>query len=369
MKFNYLKWDEVGSLTVSSYSDSPYLGMFINVGTINLGRFYPDYLVYSEGDDCNDNDWTYAPGLTDFAYMNQPITMCFTVVAKSVDGQSTTNYGLFHPSLKNTLKAEGVNKEGVDLTGRMSNKSTTYNDWSGAELVIKDDQFKFSKSESDHPTSSNYTTIPDGPYTSDNSQFGSYVSEIKDGLDFDFSTGIEIGGSDNLSVPHGLEFPEQPDFRYGRMTLDSVSGPIGGPIQVPLRTEYWKNGTFIRNTDDSGSQFMTSQYCRLNNVAGSDAYLTDANNATAKQTVSSGKSEIVRAAQITPQRESVRLFLRQGETQPDGTNCSWENGTQPWLQFNWRNLGDEDPSTTVIFGAYRGNDRIIYRGEPNLTAN
>lgn len=167
------------------------------------------------------------------------------------------------------------------------------------------------------------------------------------------------------------------------MVLDAVSGPIGGPISVPLRVEYWDGASFVVNSDDNGSQFKTDVYYVMSNVDNSSAKL----NSTASSsfiTVANGKSSRVQAEQITAQREQVRLFLRQGNnssgfgnnSEPEAddslnaTNDGWKNSEdieQPWLQFNWRDKGDEDPSTVVNFGAYRGNDRIIFRGESNLT--
>lgn len=47
-------------------------------------------------------------------------------------------------------------------------------------------------------------------------------------------------------------------------------------------------------------------------------------------------------------------------------HCVGGHSSQPWLTFNWREKGDESPSAVVTFGVYRGNDRIIYRGEKGL---
>ena len=55
------------------------------------------------------------------------------------------------------------------------------------------------------------------------------------------------------------------------------------------------------------------------------------------------------------------------KTGENDVSCSTDYEDQPWLQYNWRQLGDEDPSTVVTFGIYRGNDRVIYRGESGLT--
>ena len=84
--------------------------------------------------------------------------------------------------------------------------------------------------------------------------------------------------------------------------------------------------------------------------------------------------EEVTANQNTPAgtdspREQVRLWLRMDDSEPSkktGENdisCSGSDQDQPWLRYNWRQLGDEDPSTVVTFGIYRGNDRVIYRGD------
>ncbi|MFH0265944.1 DUF6701 domain-containing protein [Vibrio rumoiensis] len=188
-------------------------------------------------------------------------------------------------------------------------------------------------------------------------------------------------GLDNI----GVAFFTQPDFRYGRMALGAVSGPIGGPISVPLRVEYWDNTNFVVNNDDNGSHFKTDVYYVMSNASGSSAQLTSSASSSFLS-VANGKSSRVQAKQSTATRETVRLFLRQGnisggfgnnsepaaDDELNATIDGWKNSEnieQPWLQFNWRDKGDEDPSTVVSFGAYRGNDRIIYRGEPNLTAN
>ncbi|WP_349019246.1 DUF6701 domain-containing protein, partial [Vibrio crassostreae] len=93
--------------------------------------------------------------------------------------------------------------------------------------------------------------------------------------------------------------------------------------------------------------------------------------------VDEGEEEVT-ANQNTPAgtdspREQVRLWLRMDDSEPSkktGENdisCSGSDQDQPWLRYNWRQLGDEDPSTVVTFGIYRGNDRVIYRGESGLT--
>ena len=379
-RYGSLKWQEVGSIKATAGTLANYLDMDINLGYRNIGRFYPHHLVYVS------NDWDYAAGHDGFAYMNQPIGMNYTIEAQSADDLATWNYGLFAQSLQDKLALTAINSiNGQSLLSRLPLNDQPLYGWyetlNGGEVTqrnaqydVQDDDFQFYKQEITNVHNSEYTSTPDGPYDSTNAKFGIAVIKKVDDVDFDF-TGLDASDKITLdadgdgTVDIGLKFTLQPDFRYGRMTLDSVSGSIGGPIQVPLRTEFWDGESYISNSDDNGSQFITKEYCGLSNLSNNDAYLTDTVNTNGKQAVNLGKSDIVRAAQTTSQREFVRLFLRQGITQPEGTMCSWPNGTQPWLQFNWRDFGDEDPSAVIIFGAYRGNDRIIYRGEPNLVSH
>lgn len=73
-------------------------------------------------------------------------------------------------------------------------------------------------------------------------------------------------------------------------------------------------------------------------------------------------------------REQVRVWLRVNSTPPSALpaeeviQCNSDGiiDDQSWLRFNWRNNGDEDPPAVITFGIFRGNDRVIFRGEPGL---
>ncbi len=63
--FSQLVWDEVGSLKIKAQLDTTYLGMAVNTGYRNIGRFYAKYF------EAKDAEWQY-PEKQDFIYMNQP---------------------------------------------------------------------------------------------------------------------------------------------------------------------------------------------------------------------------------------------------------------------------------------------------------
>lgn len=388
-----LTWQEVGSLNITADSADNYLDMNINQGYREIGRFYPHHFKLE-----NDNVWDYAAGHSGFAYMNQPIAMDYRVKAKSAADSDTENYGYFADKLKASLMVEAIEKsvvfgttvEGDSLSERfIVGDNQSLNNWDKATYEFNSNDFMFLK---DHFTNSPYTTTPDGPYDGDNSVFGVAVDPSNstfsndDNVNFDqdfvdTSTFKATNGLDEL----GVAFFTQPDFRYGRMVLDAVSSPIGGPVSVPLRVEYWDKTSFVVNSDDNGSRFKADVYYVMSNINGSSAKLSGS-NASSFNTVSSGKSSLLQAKQDSAERETVRLFLRQGNSasgygnnpepvaddELNATVAGWKNAEnieQPWLQFNWRDKGDEDPSTVVTFGAYRGNDRVIFRGEKYLTDN
>ena len=156
-----------------------------------------------------------------------------------------------------------------------------------------------------------------------------------------------------------------------RSVLDDVSGVFDQPLMMPLKVEYWNGDQFAINSDDSRSHFNSQLSCKqiiYDTLKPHDkAHLM----ATSGDVVD-GKSY---ALQVLPGvaenepylKQQWRFWLRIASLPASNIGCT-ENETvnQPWLTFNWRGVGDEDPSGLATFGSYRGNDRIIYRAEKGL---
>ena len=151
---------------------------------------------------------------------------------------------------------------------------------------------------------------------------------------------------------------EQPDIRLGRVDLDDVGGNQGTTLRVPLRVEYWNGSRFIANSDDSQTKVLGET------EDGSQVHIWPTDN-TAKVVslgagglVSSGYSRSVTAMEAESYRQQTRVWL-----ELDGVL-----NAIPWLKYDWDKDGsEENPSSVVTFGIHRGNDRVIYRGEPGLT--
>ncbi|WED21538.1 hypothetical protein L3Q72_13035 [Vibrio sp. JC009] len=375
-----LEWSEVGVLRVKVDAGT-YLGMDINQGYREIGRFYPNHLalVTSGGADT----WTYKDGHAGFAYMGQSIEHNFFVQAMTRDDSPVANYLYFDSDLVADLEYYAMSGT-TSLTDRLldgtdsvvdetSTSWTAGSDWTliddspdYAQLQVNYSEFTFVKNA---VASSPYETEADGPY---NSGFGVQIITDSGGNTPD---GISFNSDRTGSAALSALFSEQPDFRYGRMALTDVGGNSDAQISVPLKVEYWDGNEFVTNTDDSGSAFNSGYYCRQiiwSDSASSDAGFTVTTEDPAQDEMKaySGEFDNLVATHSGDDREQIRLWLRQQSTEPtSGFDCYNLSGTvdQPWLRYNWRDLGDEDPSVVVVFGTYRGNDRVIFRGESRLT--
>ncbi|WP_136487605.1 DUF6701 domain-containing protein [Vibrio sp. H11] len=374
LPFSDLNWSEVGVLRVQAGLSDEYLGMTVNPGYREIGRFYPAWLSLSA------NDWDYPDGQTGFAYMNQPFGYGFSVEAQNSQGQVTQNYSSFDPALIADIKLLAVDSSGGDLGARIADYDLQFWDGSGSwsdGVLSGEHSLTFSKRVTNP---SPYTTSADGPFTSG---FGLRVTDKVDGVDFT-SPQLTLT-QDGTTVDRGAVFGSQPDIRYGRMVLDDVGGTTVSKINVPLRTEYWQGSRFVTNRDDNGSWFRSS----ANSVCRQSIWTADADKFNSSleprqaslqiPTVAAGESDQLMATPHSEQeqnsvREQVRFWLRLDDSSSrspqladSSITCGPQGADNPWLQYNWRGVGDEDPSAVVTFGVHRGNDRVIFRGEARLT--
>lgn len=376
LPFSGVSWSEVGVLRVNADISGSYLGMTVNQGYRDIGRFYPAWLSITE------NSWDYADDQNGFVYMNQTIPYRFTVEAQNMQSDATTNYSAFSQALIADVKLLAVDSDGEELSDRIDEYDLQLWDgagdgaWSGATLSVSND-FTFLKQQQ---SASPYTSSVDGPYQSG---FGLRVSDKVDGVDF-VSPDLELKASTTL-LDTGKRFTTQPDIRYGRMVLGDVGGTSVSTVNVPLRVEYWQGSRFAINADDSGSYFATpNEYVCKQTVwptsgSGSSSKLIGSDTPSSWAKVASGKSSVVFATPASSDetadvREQVRFWLRldddarsSPQLSESGVNCGAQYTSQPWLQYNWRDKGDEDPSAVVTFGIHRGNDKVIFRGETRLT--
>ncbi|EHR0227954.1 hypothetical protein KS670_003517 [Vibrio parahaemolyticus] len=341
--------DENGKpLATSSYLGSSTFKIQDAVATI--GRFYPAYFNVTE------TNWDYPDNQGESAYMGQAFdSVSFAVTAYNASGGATQNYGLFASGLKADFYLSGEHSDRLNI----ANKDLGAKNWSGAVWRKQwNNSVQWSK-----PIS------PDGPFNSkvvadtststsiglSLSNSGGKTSSYIDPTLFRFKSSID--GKEQLTTSVAQVLLAQPDVRFGRIDLDDIGGNQGSTLHVPLRVEYWNGSRFIANPNDNQTEVTgvkaAQQHIWPTDQSAKDVTLGDGG------IVTSGSSRSVTATQAEPYRQQTRVWLDLDDS---------ANGL-PWLKYNWdnKNAGEENPSSVVTFGIHRGNDRVIYRGEPGLT--
>ncbi|MEX0335053.1 DUF6701 domain-containing protein [Vibrio tubiashii] len=344
-------WTEVGTLSLQT--SASYLTMSVDPDAQNVGRFYPDFFKIDENA-WNDPLVGGGPQRQAFTYMNQIFSSVTAKVgAYNVQGTATSNYAAFSSSLKAVFQFDNRDRlTNADTTALATKSSYQSNQW-----VLDSDQIAWNKK-------ANFT--PDGPYNylsgnALNVSLEVLPSTVNDPVRFK-SSASDINPSSTQVLPD-----EQPRLVFGRYNLADVGGVQGEPITVPLQAQYWNGSSFQTNTSDSFSTFDGTHHC--SNIIWPSVGAINGNITLNKSgTVSSGDSRTLEARQTTSTREQVQLWLRLDNSSPSA-NCSGTNNGQTWMMYDWNQNGtdEENPSTVVTFGIFRGNDRVIFRGESGLT--
>ncbi|ARV73639.1 hypothetical protein A8140_13380 [Vibrio campbellii CAIM 519 = NBRC 15631 = ATCC 25920] len=339
---------EVGAFDFTITPPETYLGskaFTITPAEENIGRIYPKYFRV---DEAKGNQWAY-PHQGNFAYMKQGFGVEeFYVEALNADKGALTNYAFFSSG----LQAKFGLKDTSSYQPRFILNKTYTGTWvnNGAAYVTSRSLGKFTGSTTDglELLKGSGSSYPDGPLN--------FNENAKD-------TAISIKSADDNKDPVSIDgseglLPTQPDIRFGRVDLDDVGGNQGSTLRVPLRVEYWNGSRFIANPDDSQTD--------VKGVTAAETHIWPTGTDAAPKTVtlgaggkvSEGYSRTVTAKEAEPYRQQTRVWL----------NLEGGGNSLPWLKYDWDKDGsEENPSSVVTFGIHRGNDRVIYRGEPGLT--
>ncbi|UTM57648.1 polymer-forming cytoskeletal protein [Photobacterium sp. CCB-ST2H9] len=368
LTLSHLNWSEVGSVWLQA--DADYLGMTVDQGVGEIGRFYPHHFVIKDSLVLDANG-------DSFTYMEQPFSVEATIEAQNKQSGATQNYGNFAGQYQEAVLLRAVNDDASgsaanELTERLS-EHTVYQSWSKAFQEIRADSITFLRVVS---SVSPRVTLPDGPYPV------SLGLVVRDRTDCgsngctDFQTkSQEIRVLDGATPERAAALSGDIHARYGRMRLEDSVGREGENVNMPVILEYWAQGQFVTNGDDSFSRFDGQHAFRQGLTNPESPAITVSGG---EKTVVSGSSQSGDLyATGTAVREQVRFWQKlvsdipapiAGENEIKDSAAGTQVGAVPqrWLLYDWRGLGDENPSAVVTFGLYRGNDRIIYRGEMNI---
>ena len=368
MIFDDLRWSEVGSVKLAMTADS-YLGMKINPSQRAIGRFYPKQFVIKDSAIINAHTES-----SPFTYMDQTFKANVIVEAQNAVGEPTRNYGAFAPRLKERLLLTAVdlnsNTRLNDVSTRIDQSNLVVgwqHDWQQAQLTINDGALTFKRLPKNNNNSAVTITTADGPFKVGLGLSVLPRSECLVSGCTDFANKTQPLQRYNQSQVLTAPLNGWVDSRYGRMVLDDASGVFDQPLTMPLKVEYWNGDQFTINTDDSRSHFNSQWSCKQ--IIYTSKPHAKASLSATTNNVLQGKNYSLQVLPGIDENEAyikqqLRFWLRIAAHPASNIGCTEnENVNQPWLTFNWRGIGDEDPSGLVTFGNYRGNDRIIYRSE------
>ncbi|MGR5236210.1 DUF6701 domain-containing protein [Vibrio alfacsensis] len=342
---------EVGAFEFTVTPPESYLGskaFVIQPAKEVVGRFYPKFFKVYDGKEV---EWAY-PNSQSFTYMGQPFGVSkFYVEALNASKGTLTNYAFFDDTLLAAFNIadHNANKARFYATKRYDG---LWKNTNGSAMVESRSIGEYRGNSGDGLVmeKGSGTAYPDGPFN---------FNEI--GQD----TLLSISGAnsrDPVSVVEGEStLSPQPDIRFGRIDLDDVGEKQGTDtvIHIPLRIEYWNGDRFTLNLDDSQTRVLGDKAKQVHMWPTGDGAKQANVELSAGGDVISGRSRSIEAREAESNRQQTRVWLN---LDPSGNDL-------PWLKYNWNKeqAGEENPSSVVTFGIHRGNDRVIYRGEPGIT--
>ncbi|HIF9477370.1 TPA: DUF6701 domain-containing protein [Photobacterium damselae] len=374
---NYrLTWSEVGSVPLKASGQSDYLGMTINSGYRSAGRIYPAFFGFTH------NELT--PAMGSFTYMGQPFPVRWVVNAFNRQGKAVGNYDKFAPKLTAkfafNIKNSGSKSENRLLLQQPLPQTWSHNSENHHSYMSYQSDVTFARQGFQ---ALDKVTTPDGPYNSwqlwltiTNPNAGRPAQDPRR-LTPELCNPNDGCSDPDLSKMTELRLGNTNPMRYGRMVLQDAAGDIRGPVAIPLRVEYWNGAAFETNADDSGSHFDGRNYCRQILYPQPDKKNIPSTSGTGNvdQGVASDEKLVAHPTNnpdSEPFKQQVRFWQQlSSSTKPKGNDISCQDTYtyQPWLSYNWRKQGDEDPSAIVTFGVYQGNKRIIYRAEAGVASS
>ncbi|MGO2161779.1 MAG: DUF6701 domain-containing protein [Vibrio toranzoniae] len=349
LEFTDISVSEVGSFHfTASTSNAFYDGIHggIDNGAREIGRFYPKYFQTS-----GSPSWGYPNGR--FTYMYQPFSnVMFEVEALNNFGDPVLNYG--HSSyMKNvtfSLFENSGNSERLHspaFSGDWNNatgRSIGTFSWSNSGTTDCSIAFCWDKL----PGGINYE---DGPFNNS----GNFESNIS-------ITGTASPDPIAYRQPSEQLLTTQPEIRFGRIKLEAAGGNTLEKIAIPMKIEFWNGSRFEVENLDSATQVLGVESEGDVTIWVEDGGTASNVSLSEGGQVSAGQSVSIIATQAAAVRQQTQVWLDLGSP-----------NNLPWLRYAWENDnatdydGEQDPSTVVTFGIYRGNDRVIYRGESGLT--
>ena len=358
---------EVGSYTWD-VQDADYLGNVISANQVGPGRIIPAYFDVSAStspqfeDQCS-SQFTYIGQPFDFVTGSEPE---LSITAYNAKGQVTRNYSdilwQLNPGSSGLTAISFVDNSAYNGALNILNAGdipviTDHTDYDGeGKITVLNTQVSYSKIATPSAGAGNGS-----PFTADaEMSFAAPFLTDADGVCYQTAYPGSCEAFSFGSI-------QGTDLRYGRLRIENTFGPETETLTAPLVTEYYDNGNWMVNVQDSCTALSLSQSSGQVSIAsaseGNDEQDITSHLPGISSTgvLSAGKSpdSMINLGPAMQNgvalRGAVRITL-----EPGATGADWAG----YLNIDWDGDGDIDtddkPSGEAFFGIYRGNDRTIH---------
>ncbi|OUS28290.1 hypothetical protein A9Q99_12225 [Gammaproteobacteria bacterium 45_16_T64] len=379
-----MNWNEVGVIDITG-SLSDYLSDTSAdiTGTANdVGRFYPDHFVLTSsvggyGNACaTGTAFSYIGQSFGYASSSEPSV---TVIPKRSGNDSSATINNYLGDFKKlttgsivmdtalTSANAGVDLSNLPVTATYS-APTLSDGGSGSESNTI-----LTFNSADTYTYTRTTNALVAPFSV---ALSLEVNSLTD------SDGVKAEDGSDVDISASAPFTFTPTStgtlqRFGRLRLENAFGPETAALNVPINVEYYTGSDFIRNEDD-GCLVLANTNLDLE-VTDDDSAPNDSFNYTAgiitNITIDSGTTDgSIGNSPFSSGTANFNFSAPGADATAAIEIQTTDTSAMSWLLYNWDGVDqgsdldflDDNPSSTAIFGRYRGHDKILFwREESN----
>jgi len=207
-----------------------------------VGRFKPKFFAVTGAPTLTSRTDIGGCGASTFTYLNEELTLGFTLEARTTQGALTQNYTGAYAKLDLSTVASlslGARSGATDLTARVDTSLAPSGSFTNgvASLSVRTG---IRRATPDNP---------DGPFA--NTRFGIAPNDN----DPDAAGGAQMNALDldvdGNAVNDHFSVGPATELRFGRLWLQNAYGNGASVLPVPIEVQYWNGSAFAVNADDS----------------------------------------------------------------------------------------------------------------------
>ena len=357
-----LRYGEVGSFTLKGDA-TDFLnssGISVTSDEIVVGRFIPASFQISSVVDgvLRNGSSTFTNFGQDFSYLTEPSFVVTAFNALPTPGPTSNYTGAWAKLTGSSFNINQVTQDASN-NGSDGNPLAVYHNQ--ADAVITSDNgdgsfaVEFGNDIFCYGTDNDIATGTPGPLGC--TKTGNSEVDPITTTDIDLTLATIVDGDSVSSTVNQLFEPTGNEMRFGRIVVSNSFGSELLPQTVELKSQYFENGSYRTNDQDSFTTFDATLDVDLASTGVFTAPLTAANlGVSGNGTFSGGLGSF-------SLHDDINVTAGPGVT----GDVTYAYNVPSWLQYDWASDGnfdgvfDDDPLSKATFGIYSGNEVLIYQ--------